>query len=150
MEFKITGWKAIIGLVVVVAFVGFRVETQTRTLESQGVTKIRNWLMAESERAALPDMQKAMNGQAGGDKVLEDMAQKLQAQNFEIISVTSHGSGASIVARVKVRYKGGSHSDGMNVRYLRMQYSMVTGWRVAHEVSKWDYYMAVFGSPRSR
>ena len=149
MKFKLTGWKAIVALLVAVAFVGFRVETQSSTLESQGVEKIRNWLMAESTRAALPDMQKAMEGQAGGDKSLEDFAKKFQEQNFEIISVTTHGAGSNVIARVEVRFKGESHSDGMGVRYLRMQYSMVTGWRVVREASKWDYYLAAFGTPKT-
>ncbi len=142
------GWKAIIALVVVAGFVVFRFEMQNRTLDSQGVTQVKNWLMAESTRAALPAMQQANAGEAGGDASLEAMARDLQESNFQIASITSHGTGSSVVARVDVRYKGQSRQDGMNVRYLRMQYSTLTGWRVLREASRWDYYASAFGSPR--
>ncbi len=142
MEFKLTGWNAVIGVIVVAVFLGFRFETQSTTLETQGVAKVKNWLVAESERAALPGMEKAMNDPNANPKHLADMAKKLQSDNIEIVSVTRHGTGTSIVARVQVHYKNGQSPTGKTVRYLRMNYSSVTGWRVRYEVSKWSYYVA--------
>jgi len=43
-----------------------------------------------------------------------------------------HGLGSHIVARVEVRYKGKSLSDGM-------KYSMLTDWVVGREASNWHY-----------
>lgn len=149
MKFKLTGWNAIIALVLIAGFVAFRFETQSKSLESQGVKQVKRWLVAESMRAALPDMQRAMADPKGNEKYLTQTARDFQDKNFEIVSVTRHGLGSYIVARVEVRFKGQSPSDGMNVRYLRMEYSMVTGWKVLREATKWDYYLAVFGSPRS-
>lgn len=149
MKFKLTGWNAIAALVVVAGFMVFRFESQSKALESQGVEQVRIWLMAESARAILPSMQKAMADPKGNEHYLTEAAKDLQSKNFQIVSVTRHGLGSSTVVRVEVRYKGKSPSDGMNVRYLRMKYSMVTGWIVLREASKWDYYFAVFGSPRS-
>lgn len=149
MKFKLTGWNAIIALVAVVGFAVFRFESQSKALESQGVEQVKNWLLAESTRAVLPSMEKAMKDPESNKNYLADVSKNLRKENFEIVSVTRHGLGSSIVARVEVRYKGQSPSDGMNVRYLRMKYSMVTGWIVIREASKWDYYLAVFGSPRS-
>ncbi|MBI1395091.1 MAG: hypothetical protein GC151_03850 [Betaproteobacteria bacterium] len=149
MDFKLTGWKAIAALVVVIAFVAFRFGTRSSAMESQGVEQVRHWLVAESMRAALPRMQAAMDGRQGGDDYLTETAEDLQEKNFEIVSVTTHGLGSRVVARVEVRFKGQPPPDGRNVRYLTMTYSMVTGWIVEREATKWDYYMAVFGSPRS-
>jgi hypothetical protein len=150
MKFKLTGWNAIIAIVVAIGFVVFRFESQTKALETQGVEQVRNWLMAESARAALPQMQKHMEDSKGDDSYLTGIAKDFQEKNFEIVSITTHGTGSHVVARVEVRYKGESPSGGMNIRYLRMNYSMVTGWIVARESSKWDYYLAVFGTTRQR
>ena len=72
------------------------------------------------------------------------MVDSLQEENIEVVSVTRRGVDNNIVARVEVSYKGKAPSEGMNVRYLRMNYSMVTGWRVERETSKWSYYLASF------
>ena len=149
MQFKLTGWHAVLAFVLVAGFALFRFETQTRALGSQGVAKVSNWLMAESARAVLPGMQKAMEDPKGNGKYLTEVAKDFREKNFEIVSATRHGLGSGAVVRVEVRYKGKSPSDGMNVRYLRMRYSMLTGWSVLREATKWDYYFAVFGSPRS-
>lgn len=149
MNFKLTGRNAIVALVVAAGFLLFRFESQSEALESQGVEQVRIWLMAESARAVLPNMKKAMEDPKGNEHYLAEVAKDLQSENFEIVSVTRHGLGSSIVARVEVRYKGESPSDGMSVRYLRMKYSMVTGWVVVREASKWDYYLAAFSPPRS-
>lgn len=145
MEIKLTGWNAVIAIVVVLAFVGFRFETRSGALETQGVQKVKEWLVAESERAALPDMQKAINDPNSSRNQLADMAQKLQNENVEITSVTRHGTGTDPVVRVQVHYKNGGPPNAKPVRYLRMRYSSVTGWTVQYEVSKWSYYLAVLG-----
>ena len=147
MQIKLTGGHAVLAFVLVAGFVLFRFETQSRTLGSQGVAQVRNWLMAESARAASPGMQKAMNDPNGNDKYLTEVARDFRAENFEIVSATRHGLGSGAVVRVEVRFKGKAPSDGMNVRYLRMTYSMLTGWKVLREATKWDYYRAVFISP---
>ena len=148
MKLKLTGWNAVMAVIVMVGLVIFRFEIQSKTLESQGIQQVKNWLVAESTRVALPDMQKAMNDPGSNQDYLTNISEDLQSKNFKIVSITAHGSGSSIVARVEVRFKGKSPSDAMNVRYLRMKYSMVTGWKVVREASKWDYYMAAFSTPR--
>ena len=70
------------------------------------------------------------------------MAKKLQSDNIEIASVTRHGTGSSIVARVVGHYKNGTSPTGKTIRYLRMRHSVVSGWTVRYEVSKWSYYAA--------
>ena len=145
MKIKLTGWKAVIVIVAVIGFVIFKLNVQTKALQTEGVEEVKRWLLLESARAALPDMRKALENPAENTGYLEKMAKDLQLENFEIVSVTRHGVGERIVARVEVRYKGESVSEGMGVRYFRMKYSTVTGWRVIHETTKLNYYLAAFG-----
>jgi hypothetical protein len=145
MKIKLTGWKAVIVVVAVIGFVIFKLNVQTKALQTEGVEEVKRRLLLESARAALPDMRKALENPAENTGYLEKMAKDLQLENFEIVSVTRHGVGERIVARVEVRYKGESVSEGMGVRYFRMKYSTVTGWRVVHETTKLNYYLAAFG-----
>ena len=144
MEMKLTGWKAIVASVVVIGFLGFKFNMQTESLQTEGVEEIKNWLQMESTRAALPDMQKAVEAPRQNEEYLAQMVDNLQEDNIEVVSVTRRGVDKNIVARVEVKYKGETSLEGMNVRYLRMNYSMVTGWRVERETSKWSYYLASF------
>ena len=145
MELKLSGWKAILAIVAVIGFLGFKFVAQTEALHADGVEKIRQWLVFETARFVLPEMKKALeNPTEHNTKFLSDTAKNFKQQNFEIISVTRRGLGERIIARVDVRFKGKIPKDGMNVRYLRMKYSMLTGWRVERETSKWNYYLASF------
>ena len=144
MEMKLTGWKAIAASIVVIGFLGFKFNMQTESLQTEGVEEIKKWLQMEATRAALPDMQKAVEAPRRNEEYLAQMVDNLQEDNIEVVSVTRRGVDKNIVARVEVKYKGESPSEGMNVRYLRMNYSMVTGWRVERETSKWNYYLASF------
>ena len=144
MEIKLSGWKAIAASIVVIGFLGFKFNMQTESLQTEGVEEIKKWLQMESTRAALPDLQKAVEAPKQNEEYLMQMINNLQKDNIEVVSVTRRGVDKNIVARVEVKYKGESQPDRMNVRYYRMNYSMITGWRVERETSKWNYYLASF------
>ena len=144
MNVKLTGWKAIVAIFAAVGFLVFKFNMQTAALQTEGVEEIREWLQLESARAVIPDMEKAIEAPNQNAEYLAQMADDLQEENFEVVSVTRRGVDKNIIVRVEVNYKGEIPSDGMNVRYLRMNYSMVTGWRVERETSKWNYYLASF------
>lgn len=144
MNVKLTGWKAIVAIVAVIGFLGFKFNMQTEALQTEGVEEISKWLQLESARAVIPDMEKAIENPRQNEEYLAQMVDDLQEENFEVVSVTRRGVDKNIIARVEVSYKGEVPSDGMNIRYLRMNYSMVAGWRVERETSKWNYYLASF------
>ena len=141
---KLTGWKAIAVVVASLGFVIFKFNFQNEALKSEGVEVVKRWLILESVRAVLPDMEKTIKHATQNEQSLEQIASNLKEENFEIVSVSRRGVGERIVARVEVRYKGQAPPDGKNVRYLKMEYSMVTGWRVKRETSAWYYYTRFF------
>ncbi len=139
MELKLTGWKAIVAILLIVGWGVFRYTTQSKAMETQGVEAIKSWLLFESARAVLPEMEKAMNNPEENSQFLKESANALQRDNFEIISVTRHGVGNRVVARVELRYR-----DGVpETRYLRMSYSTVTGWQVGLETTQMAYFLAL-------
>jgi hypothetical protein len=144
MQFNLSGRRALAVIIIVIGFAVFRSVTQSEALESQGVDAVKSWLLAESMRAALPQMEQAMQHPKAHAKFLEETAGKLQAERIEVVSVTRHGLGNKSVVRVESFFDGASPSGGMDVRYFRMRYAMVTGWTVVRETSRLDYLMALF------
>lgn len=144
MEIKLTGPKAIVAVLAVIGFLVFKFNVQTEALQTEGVDEIKKWLQLESVRAVLPDMEKAVEAPRQNAEYLEQVVNDLQEENIEVVSVTRRGVEERIIARVEVKYKGETPPDGKNIRYLKMKYSMVSGWRVERETSKWNYYLASF------
>ncbi|HEX7081499.1 MAG TPA: hypothetical protein VF329_10830 [Gammaproteobacteria bacterium] len=142
MHFKLSGWKAILALGALGAFALIRFNLQSAALEADGVEEIKRWLVSETMRNSLPRMQDA--ARAGNGQYLERAAADLAEENFDVISVTRHGLGDRIVARLDYRYKGDPPRGDTSVRYLRMTYSLATGWRVQSETTKLSYYLAAF------
>lgn len=144
MNLTLTGWKAGLAIVLILGFVAFKLAIQTEALDSQGAEEVRKWLAQEAMRSALPEMRKAMEDPHRNARHLEELARGLQKDNFEVVSLTRHGSGDRIVARVEIRYRGDPPPHRPEVRYFGMEHSMLTGWRVRRETSKWSYYLTVF------
>ncbi len=139
MELKLNGWKAGVVILAVIGWGAFRYTTQTKTMETQGVEVIQNWLQSESARALLPEMEKAMQNPSENQAFLEQSANDLQQENFVVSSIKRHGVGDRTVARVDVLFKGTP-----STRYLKMTYSTITGWQVGLETTQWAYYLAGF------
>jgi uncharacterized protein HemX len=143
-QIKVTGWKAIAVVVVVVAIVAFRFVSQNRTLQTEAVEQIKTELAAEYARQLLPQLQQAAQAQSPADEAqTEQLVRQLSTDNIEITSITARGSGDDIVARVDIVVDGGLPSDGKSTRYYKMEYSTVTGWRFRYEVGKWSYYLTL-------
>ncbi len=139
MEIKLNGWTAAVAILLIAGWGVFRYTTRSKAMETQGVEAIRNWLLFESARAVLPEMEKALENPEQNSKFIEDSASSLRQDNFEIVSVTRHGVGKRVVARVEVRYRGGVPET----RYLRMSYATFTGWQVGLETTRMGYFLAI-------
>ncbi len=143
-QIKVTGWKAIASIVIVVAIVAFRFVSHTRTLPPAAVDPITTELAAEYARQLLPQLQQAAQAQSPVDEAqTEQLVRQLSTDNIEITSIAARGGGDDIVARVDIVVDGGLPSDGKTTRYYKMEYSTVTGWRVRYEVGKWSYYLTL-------
>lgn len=143
MTFKLTGWKAISALALLGGLAVVRYDMQTEALETEGVEEVERWLALEAARIALPDMTKAASASSGGQN-LERLIDDLAADRFEIVSITRHGLGEEIVARVEYRHRTRSSAGDTEIRYLRMRHSLPTGWRVGSETTRLSYLLAAF------
>ena len=84
MEMKLTGPKAIVAVLAVIGFLGFKFNIQTEALQTEGVEEIKKWLQLESVRAVLPDMKQAVEAPRQNAEYLEQMVNDLQEENIEI------------------------------------------------------------------
>jgi hypothetical protein len=139
MEVKMTGWKAVVAIGLILGFVGFRYVSQSKEMESQGKEVVQQWLIAKQARLYLPEMQKAMEDPQKNAKKLERMANELTQNGFKVISMTRRGMEEAIV-RVEYQVEGKSPQTV----YLRMEHSLVSGWRIINESSKIQYILALF------
>jgi ABC-type uncharacterized transport system substrate-binding protein len=144
-QIKLTGWKAIAVVAVVVAIVTFRLVSQNRTLQTDAVDQIKTELAAEYARQLLPQLQRAaQNPQSPTDESeTEQLVRKLSRDNIEIASIAARGRGDDIVVQVEIEVDGGPPPDGESTRYYKMEYSTVTGWRLRYEVGKWSYVLTL-------
>jgi uncharacterized protein (UPF0333 family) len=135
VEFKLTGAKAIIAIIVVVAFVGFRYVSAASSIETDAASELQLWLRAEYTRGLLAEYPEPN----------EEMAQRaLALDNINFVEINGRGTPDDMVVRVRIRVDGGPPPYGNEVRYFRMEYSQLTKWRLMRETMKWSYYLNLF------
>ena len=105
-------------------------------LEEKGVEEIKHWIALEYIRAAQNDM--SMEEQA------ENIDRLLIYDKVEITDLRVRGKTDDTVVRVEFLIDGQAPPDGKNVRYLRMEHSMVSGWKVYRETSSISFYLKLF------
>jgi hypothetical protein len=135
IEFKLTGAKAIIAIIVVVAFVGFRYVSAASSIETDAADELRFWLQAEYTRGLLAEYPEPN----------EEMAQRAQAlENIGFVEINGRGTLDDMAVRVRIRVDGDPPPFGNEVRYFRMEYSQLTKWRLKRETTKLWYYLNLF------
>ena len=143
MNIRVTGWKAIAIIGVIGAFAGYRYVGARTSLDSAGADELRFWLAAEYQCEGLPALEQAV---AGGDaQAAEAQAQEIIARSrIEFPLMDARGTPDDLVVRVKVLVDGHEPPDGRSVRYFRMRYSTVMGWRMQRETTALSYYLNFF------
>jgi hypothetical protein len=135
IEFKLTGAKAIIAIIVVVAFVGFRYVSAASSIETDAASELQTWLRAEYASGIMAEY----------PEPTEEMAQRVLAlENLDFPEINGRGTPDDMVVRVRIRVDGGPPPYGNEVRYFRMEYSQLTKWRLRRETMKWSYYLNLF------
>lgn len=142
MKINLTGWKGAAALVAIGGVALVQLGMRSEALGDEGVEAIEQWLAIESSREALPVMQGAMT--AGSVEDLSRITEDLLQRRFEVLSLNARGMDEEIVARVEYQSRGSAMNQGVRVRFFRMSYSTVAGWRVDAETTKLGYYLAVF------
>lgn len=132
---KLTGWKAVAALVVLAGFVGFRWVTARDALDSQGREVMQRWVASELQRPMLAD--------TAGDPAQKAEA-LLAAGKVRFRSMSGRGPLDNMVVRVELEPSADLPPGTKMVRYYRMQYSSLTGWRHRGNTTALSWYLALF------
>ncbi len=132
---KVTGFKAVIVILALVGFVGFRFVSAKSSIETDAAQELKMWLQAEYTSRYLAD---------DPEPDEETAAEILALTDIQFSEITGRGALDDMVVRVRIRVDGSAPQYGNEIRYFRMDYSVVLGWSYQHEVSKWSYYLNFF------
>lgn len=136
MNFKLTGWKAVVFLVLAAVFIiGKNVWHKSDT---QGAAKaIEPWLKGEYSRYYL-DRAKA------GEISMEDAGVKIVETSEKIdIQVTGVAGSSKPVVCMKISVNGEKPPHGKDERCFQMTHSAIMGWIYDRETGKVGYYLAL-------
>jgi hypothetical protein len=133
----LTGWPAVIVIILAVGIYGLTFVVSRRALDDEALAPIKLQLQGEYASALLPGVDPAAPDPEAVKRITE-------LEQLELTSVSARGSGEDVVVRVEPRVNGQIPPDGKEVRYYRMSYSTLTGWRVRHETTAFSYYTKLF------
>lgn len=131
----ITGWKAILVLIVLVSVGGFRLTTARTKIDTQGRAALERWVQAEMIRPLLADTTRSLQ---------ERGAAMLEASSVTIKSLSVRGPSRNAVVRVELNPSPALPPGTDLVRYYRMQYSSISGWTHRGSATALNWYLAAF------
>jgi hypothetical protein len=134
---RVTGWKAVAVLVLVAALGVFRFVTARDALDADAQQQLGMWLRGEYASRYLA----AIRPDSLTPEQVQDL---LRLDRIEFPSIRGIGTPDDMVVRVEITVDGGPPPDGRAVRYWRMRYSTITGWRMEREANALLYYLNVF------
>lgn len=133
--FKLTGAKALLAIIVVGAFVGFRYVSARSSLGTDAADELRMWLRGEYASQILAEY----------PEPTEEAAQRaLALEQIDFPEMSGRGTPDDMVVRVRIAVDGLPPPYGDEVRYFRMEHSQLTKWRLKWETTKWAYYLNLF------
>ncbi len=135
VQIKLTGAKAVVAILLVAAFMGYRFFSAMSTIETaaEEVLKFSLWgeyasrLMAEKPEPTEETVQRA-----------------LALDNIQFPEINGRGTPGDMVVRVRIVVDGSPPPDGRSVRYFRMEYSQLTKWRYVRETTAFAYHLNFF------
>ena len=135
MEIKLSGWKAIAAIAVLVLFVGYRYFAAVSSLDEDGGKVVKEWVAGEYQRYHL----------AREDLTTEEKAALLlQTQDIEFVSMTARGSLKSMAIRVVIDPNEAHPPEMPVVRYYKFKYSEISGWTHSRDLTAFRYYLTLF------
>jgi len=130
---RIKGLPAVLIILTLAAFAGFRLLRANTTLDTDGAEVLRQWITAEYARYHL------------GRTELTDEERAvflLAVDSVEFRTLTARGRPDRTMVRLEL-VPGTAHPAGAaTVRYYQMNYSTVTGWHLDRERTALSYYSA--------
>lgn len=142
-EIKITGWKAVVVLLIIVAFAAYRFQAARATLPTDGSDELKLWLTSEYISEGLPALEQAIEANDSA-AVSEAANEVLSRDRVTFRKIAARGLLDDIVVRVEIQVDGGAPPVGDRVRYFRMHFSTITGWIMDYETTVVAYYLNFF------
>ena len=131
----LTGWKAVAAIVLVAGFVGFRWYTAREALDTAGREYLEEWIAMELARPLLADTTTS----------LEERGQAvLAATKVRIRSMSGRGPLDDLVVKVELEPSSDLPAGTELVRYYRLEYSTIMGWRHRADATALSYYLSIF------
>ncbi|PIS47022.1 MAG: hypothetical protein COT17_05565 [Elusimicrobia bacterium CG08_land_8_20_14_0_20_51_18] len=140
MTVNLGGWKAIIVILAILGFSVFKYQTSRRTLEPKVRQIIRLEMAAEYLQLAKAELEIPLP--EGQEAKSSEMLKNIERIEFK--SLSARGKDDDIVARAEILVDGKVPAGKKPVRYFRMEYSVLTGWRYLNETSAMVYYLKFF------
>ncbi len=132
---KLTGAKAVVVILLVAGFMGYRFFSATSTIETDAAEIIKSSLWGRYARGLM-----AENPEPTEETALRAMA----LDNIQFLEINGRGTPGDMVVRVRISVDGSPPPDGRSVRYFRMEYSQLTKWRYVRETTGFAYYLNFF------
>jgi hypothetical protein len=139
---ELTGWKAIVAAVIILAVSGIRIYWRCPTVNDEGREALRTWLVKDYTGRGPKAVAKIVADYRAG---LPVQPQDVPAEmpKVEFVSLSAHGWRDGMVVRSEVSVDGGAPPDGQPVRYLFLTTKFEGGWMVLSESDSFRYYEAL-------
>jgi hypothetical protein len=136
---ELTGWKAIVGLAIVILFAGIRLSMRFQRVPDEGQEAVREWLVKDYEGRGPAALAQVVRDYRAGLPVHAPETPVVVPQ-VEFVALAAHGSPTRMVVRTEVAVNGAPPPDGRPVRYLSLTTKFGGGWMVTSETNAYNYY----------
>lgn len=138
MQVRLKGAPALLVVAAVVAFVGWWAVTARAELDASAREALTQQLQAEFAREHLARVGRVE------ELTPASVDSLLATQTVTFPSLTARGRLPEVIVRVEIRVDGRPPADAREVRYYRMSYSPITGWRIQREATAFAYHTTWF------
>ncbi len=135
IQIKLTGVKAVVAILLVAVFVGYRFLNAASTIESDAADELKFWLRGEYASQLM----------AENPEPTEETARRaLALGNIQFLEINGRGTPGDMIVRVSILVDGSPPPGGRTVRYFRMEYSQLTKWKLVRETTGLAYALNFF------
>jgi hypothetical protein len=142
---QLTGSRAWVVAVLIIGLIALRSFNARTTLDTQGRETLREWVALELQRPLLDEASAGMESGEMDEAAMEGQAQAiLAAGDVRIASMRAKGPLDDLVVRIELEPSPGLPPGTERVRYYRMEYSSVTGWRHRGDATALSWYLKIY------
>lgn len=139
-NFQLRGWHALVGILVLVGFIGVKVWLRICSVDDEMRDAVRVELLQEYSGRGPKDVARIVT-EAREGLPIEPVPEVVQ-RDIEFSSMGAHGKiGAhETLVRAEITVDGGAPPDGRAIRYFRISRKYGGGWMVVGETNSYLYY----------